>query len=179
MAISEWSFDDIPICTARPVADTGGSMTGGAAQVGRLETTVSSRSATSCLASRRSVPGLKISSIDDSWGTDLERRSSSPSTPLRACSSGTVTRDSTSEVVRPMQRVWISTRGGANSGNTSIRIAGRATVPNTIMPTAAATTMNRNLRLAETVRRISVGRGGVVIPPRPPARRPGARARRR
>ncbi len=179
MAISEWSFDDIPICTARPVAETGGSMTGGAAQVGRLETTVSNRSATSCLASSRSVPGLKISSIDDSCGTDLERRSSSPSTPLRACSSGTVTRDSTSAVVRPMHRVWISTLGGANSGKTSMRIAGSATVPNTIMPTAAATTMNRNLRLAETVRRISVGRGGVVIPPRPPARCPGARARRR
>ena len=35
----EWSFDVIPICSARPVAETGASITGGAAQVGRVALT--------------------------------------------------------------------------------------------------------------------------------------------
>src|SRR6266516_5393005 len=40
ISISEWFFDVMPICMARPVAETGASMTGGAAQVGRLGDTV-------------------------------------------------------------------------------------------------------------------------------------------
>ena len=36
ISMSEWFFDVMPICMARPVAETGASMTGGAAQVGRL-----------------------------------------------------------------------------------------------------------------------------------------------
>ena len=56
----------MPICMARPVAETGASITGGAAQVGRLGVTVASRSCTSWRARSRSVPGLKISSIEDS-----------------------------------------------------------------------------------------------------------------
>ncbi len=59
----------------RLVADTGGSMTGGAAQVGRLVCTVASRSCTRWRASHSSVPCLKMSSIEESWGTDLERMS--------------------------------------------------------------------------------------------------------
>ena len=39
--------------------------------------------------------------------------------PLSASSSGTVTRASTSAAESPSATVWISTRGGANSGNTS------------------------------------------------------------
>ena len=71
--IREWSFDVIPICIARPVAETGASMTGGAAQVGRVALTAVIRSWTSCRACSRSTSGLKISSMADSWGTDLER----------------------------------------------------------------------------------------------------------
>ena len=45
--------------------------------------------------------------------------SSTPGMPLSAFSSGMVTRLSTSSVDRPGASVWISTSGGANSGNTS------------------------------------------------------------
>jgi hypothetical protein len=62
---------------------------------------------------------LKISTIDDSCGTDFDRITSTPGTPLSAFSSGTVTSCSTSAGESPRQIVWISTRGGANSGNTS------------------------------------------------------------
>ena len=39
--------------------------------------------------------------LDDKSGIDLERIRSSPSTPLKACSSGTVISDSTSSAERP------------------------------------------------------------------------------
>src|SRR6478752_450049 len=70
---SESSFDDMPIFITRLVADNGGNMTGGAAQVGRLGVAVASRSWTNCRTCSRSVSGLKISWMLDSWGTDLER----------------------------------------------------------------------------------------------------------
>ena len=94
-------------------------MNGGLAQVGSDEATLAIRSATSWRARRRSVSREKINSIWDSCGTDFERRMSSPSTPASACSMGTVTSDSTSAVDIPSAIVWISTRGGANSGKTS------------------------------------------------------------
>ena len=115
----------MPICTARPVADTGASMTGGAAQVGRVAATAVIRSCTSWRAFSSLKPCLKISSIAESCGTDLDRMSSRPSTPLRACSRGTVTNCSTSEVDRPRQAVWMTTRGGANSGKASTRVDGQ------------------------------------------------------
>ena len=71
ISMSEWVLDVMPICMARPVADTGASMTGGAAQVGRLGDTVASRSCTSCRARSRSVPGLKSTSIEDKLGHRL------------------------------------------------------------------------------------------------------------
>src|SRR5262245_51268870 len=108
-----------PIFMTRLVADTGWSMTGGAAQVGIVGSTVWTRSDTSCRAWRRSVPCLKRNSIDDNCATDLERKVSSPGIPLSAASSGTVTNDSTSDADKPRHGVWISTRGGANSGKTS------------------------------------------------------------
>ena len=141
---------------ARPVADTGASMIGGAAQVGRLGDTVASRSWTSCRASSRSVPCLNSTSIDDNCGTDLDRRSSRPWMPFSDTSIGTVTSCSTSEVDSPTQAVWISTRGGANSGNTSTCIFGSTVTPSTIMPTAAATTRWRNLKLEPTIQLIRV-----------------------
>ena len=94
--------------------------------------------------------------IDDSCGTDLERMTSRPLVPLSACSSGTVTSDSTSVVESPVQIVCTSTCGGANSGNTSTRMFWIWRTPNTIMDTAAATTRKRKRRLELTMNRIRV-----------------------
>ena len=96
MSVREIVLDESPIFMNRPVTDTGGMRTGGAAQVGKLGITVAMRSCTNCRARRMSVPGLKSSSIDDKSAMDLERIRSSPATPLSSCSSGTVTRASTS-----------------------------------------------------------------------------------
>ena len=46
ISMSEWSFDVILICNARPVADTGASITGGAAQVGSVALTADIQVAT-------------------------------------------------------------------------------------------------------------------------------------
>src|SRR5688572_28941917 len=104
---------------ARLVDDRGAIMTGGAAQVGKVLYTAERRSCTSCRARITSVPGLKIRKISDRSVTDLERITSSPGVPFRACSSGTVINSSTAEAESPIERVWISTLGGANSGKTS------------------------------------------------------------
>ncbi len=111
--------DDSPIFMTRLVADSGGIITGGAAQVGSVGVTFPTRSATSCRACSRSVPRSKKSVIEDSCGTDFERIMSRPGSPWSACSSGTVTSSSTSAADSPRVIVWISTRGGANSGKTS------------------------------------------------------------
>ena len=108
-----------PIFITRLVADSGWSITGGAAQVGSVGVIWASRSATSWRASSSFVPGLKSSTTCESWMTDFERIVSRPSMPASDCSSGTVTSCSTSSADRPMQIVWISTFGGANSGKTS------------------------------------------------------------
>jgi hypothetical protein len=140
ISMTEWSLDVIPICIARPVAETGASITGGAAQVGSVTATAVMRSSTSCLARSMSTSESKMSSTDDSCGTDLDRRSSRPSTPLKACSRGTVTNCSTSEVDSPRQAVWTITRGGANSGKTSTRWSGRVTIPSAIVRAPTTTT---------------------------------------
>ena len=158
ISMSEWFFDVMPICMARPVAETGASMTGGAAQVGRLGDTVAMRSCTSWRARIRSVPGLNSSSIEDSCGTDLDRMSSRPWMPFSPASSGTVTSCSTSEVDRPTQAVWMTTRGGANSGKTSTCIFGSEVMPRIIRPTAAATIRCRNFRLELMTARMRVHR---------------------
>ncbi len=44
ISISEWSLEVMPIWTARPVAETGASITGGAAQVGNVTLTAVIRS---------------------------------------------------------------------------------------------------------------------------------------
>jgi DNA-binding NarL/FixJ family response regulator len=140
ISMREWSFEVIPICMARPVAETGASITGGAAQVGSVGDTMARRSWTSWRSLSRSVPGLNKSSIEESCGTDFDRRSSIPGMPARAASSGTVTSSSTSEVDRPTQMVCITTRGGANSGNTSMRICGSRMTPTAIRQAATAAT---------------------------------------
>src|SRR4030095_9429027 len=138
----------------RLVADSGCSMTGGLAQVGRVGSTPAMRSWTSCRACSRSVPILKISSIDDSWGTDWERMTSSPGMTLSGSSSGTVTSCSTSAADSPRQAVWTCTRGGANSGNTSTGMWRSCSTPKNIIPAASATAMNRNRRLDPTIQRM-------------------------
>ncbi len=140
MSISDTESDDIPIFMTRLVADSGASIIGGPAQVGRVAETADMRSATTWRACIRSLPGLKISWIDETWGADFERRMSRPSTPLSACSSGTVTSDSTSSADIPRAGVWISTLGGANSGKTSTGSCRSWAPPKNIIPIASAMT---------------------------------------
>src|SRR3981081_4936755 len=125
----------MPIFMIRLVEDNGGIMNGGAAHVGKLLVASAIRSLTSCRARIPSTPGLKINRIDDSCDTDFERITSMSGTPFSAFSSGTVTSCSTSADESPRQMVWISTRGGANSGNTSTgRLLRRATHTKTTHP---------------------------------------------
>ena len=154
MSICDTSSELSPIFMTRLVADSGWSITGGAAQVGSDGVIWASRSATSWRALSSFVPGLNSSTTCDSWMTDLERIVSRPSMPASDCSIGTVTSCSTSSADRPMQIVWISTFGGANSGKTSTGIARTWAAPKIIMPAASATTMKRNRRLVAMIRRI-------------------------
>src|SRR5918999_2254136 len=95
-----------------------------------------------------------MSSIDDRSATDLERISSSPSIPLSCSSSGIVISSSTSLEELPIATVWISTRGGANSGKTSTGALRVSATPNIISAAAAKTTSHRNRRLDPTIQRI-------------------------
>ena len=157
-SIRESSSDESPIFRTRLVDESGGMIDGGTAQLGSVGVTVAIRSCTSWRASSKSVPRSKMSVIEESCGTELERITSRCGTPLSWCSSGTVTNSSTSAAERPSVGVWISTRGGANSGKTSTRASRRSSVaPNTIRAAAASTTRNRNRRLAVTIQRITVG----------------------
>ena len=63
MSSSEVVSEDRPIFMTRLVADSGCSMTGGAAQVGSVFCTVAMRSWTSWRSCIWSVPSLKISSM--------------------------------------------------------------------------------------------------------------------
>ena len=162
-------FDDSPIFMTRLVDDRGWIITGGPAQFGRVAVFSAIRSATHWRAWRTSVPGLKMSSMELSWGTDLDRMTSRPGTPLRASSSGTVTRDSTSDGDSPREGVWTSTFGGANSGKTSTGEWWSCSTPANINPAARATTRKRNFRLEATTQRIIVDRP-------PPGRRSRCRA---
>jgi hypothetical protein len=145
-----------PIFITRLVDDRGWIMNGGADQVGRVGEIAAIRSATSCRAVNRSVPRSKMRRMSDSCSADLERISSRPGTPCSACSSGTVIRDSTCVGDSPMASVWISTRGGANSGNTSTGMSLARWKPKNIRPAVRATTMYRNFRLDPTSQRNTV-----------------------
>src|SRR6266566_2235640 len=162
MSVIDIDLDDMPIFMTRLVADSGCIMNGGAAQVGNDGVTAVTRSWTSWRACSRSVPGLKISSIDDSCETDFERRTSRPSTPASACSRGVVTNASTSAGDSPSEAVWISTLGGANSGKTSTGMLRNCPAASTIIPAAKARTRNRNRMLAAMIRRIIAGDPGTT-----------------
>src|SRR5437899_8643899 len=94
-------FDDRPIFMTRLVVDSGWIMTGGPAQLGSWADVSAIRSDTHCRALMGAVPGLKIISTDDNCGTDFDRMTSRPGTPLKTSSSGTVTSDSTSDADMP------------------------------------------------------------------------------
>ena len=124
----------------RLVEDNGGIMNGGAAHVGRVLVASAIRSLTSCRARISSAPDLKINRIDDNCATDFDRITSTSGTPFSAFSSGTETSCSTSADESPRQMVWISTRGGANSGNTSTGTSRRRARPNQVSTTPRART---------------------------------------
>src|SRR5215211_5978088 len=148
------SSEVIPIFMTRLVEDRGGIIQGGLAQVGKLGEASARRSCTSCLASYRSVSLLKRSSICERSVTDLERISSSPGIPFSWFSSGTVISSSTCSEELPTAMVWISTRGGANSGKTSRSALRVSPMPNTISAAATKSTSHRNRKLDPTIQRI-------------------------
>ena len=127
----------------RLVADAAGIIHGGLAHVGMFGTTCATRSWTSWRAFVSSVPFSKMSRIEDSWETDLERSSFRPGMPCRTSSIGTVTSSSTSAEELPRAIVWISTCGGANSGKTSTFAPGIETAPKTMRPVATKMTSQR------------------------------------
>src|SRR4051812_26909832 len=65
ISVSDMDLDVTPIFMNRPVTETGGMITGGAAQVGSDGSTVCMRSCTNWRARSSSVPGLKSISIED------------------------------------------------------------------------------------------------------------------
>jgi hypothetical protein len=68
---------------------------------------------------------------------------------------GIVISSSTSFEELPRAIVWISTRGGANSGKTSTFAVGICATPKAISAVAANSTSHRKRRLLETIQRIS------------------------
>src|SRR5262245_4867082 len=139
----------------RLVADRGCSMTGGvAAAAGRFMTARLSRSCTICRACRMSVPRLNCRTICDNPFTDRERITSSSGVPESTSSMGLVIRSSTSADDMPWPSVWISTLGGANSGNTSTAIWRKRDWPKNTRAAAPAMTRYRNLKLEATIQRI-------------------------
>ena len=104
-SIIESRSDDNPIFITLLVAESGCMMSGGVDQLGSVGVTEVSRSCTSWRANNRSVPRSKISSIDESCGTDLDRTTSRPGMPVSTCSIGTVTSSSTSDDVSPRDAV--------------------------------------------------------------------------
>src|SRR5215216_3424751 len=149
------SSEVIPIFKTRLVEESGGIIQGGLAQVGRLGDASVRRSCTNCRASYRSVSLLKRSSICERSETDLERISSRPGSPFSWFSSGTVTSSSTCSEELPTAMVWISTRGGANSGKTSRSALRVSPMPKTMSAAAAKSTSHRNRKLDPTIQRIS------------------------
>ena len=137
----------------RLVDDSGCSMTGMPDDCGSSAIASLRRSCTRWRASIRSVPILKSSTTWDRPTTDDERTYSTPGMPRSWSSIGIVISSSTSVDVMPGPSVWISTFGGANSGNTSIGIRCSCWVPNVSKAMAAANTRKRNFRLDPIIQR--------------------------
>ena len=144
-----------PIIMTRLCEESGWIICGGLETFGLACAWVSC-SCTSCRASMMSVPGSKSRTIDDSPGTDSERRTLTPAVPLsRSASSGTVTSCSTSSADSPSASVWTSTYGGVNSGRTSTGASRSCVKPSTRTAAATATTRTRNRRLAPMIARMA------------------------
>jgi hypothetical protein len=161
------SFAVSPIFMTRLVEDSGCSMMGMPADCGRSAIASARRSWTSCRAFRTSVPILKISRIADRPVVDWERMTSRLGVPRSVSSIGAVMSSSTSIAVMPMPSVWISTSGGANSGNTSTGILRSSLAPKATMIAAAATMRKRNFKLEPMIQLnilraclYAIGRGG-------------------
>ena len=113
--------DQMPIFSTRLVDESGDSMTGGWATAGSRERFDRPGAPAPAAAPRiRSVPSSK----QQHDRRQPEHRLRADRLQPRACRSARspaarVTRLSTSSVERPGASVWISTSGGANSGNTS------------------------------------------------------------
>src|SRR6185295_16470043 len=115
------------------------------------------RSWTNARARMMSVPGSKMSRMDDRPVTDCERMVLSHGTPCNSSSMGTVTSDSTSAADRPSDSVWISTYGGANSGKASTGTSRSRTNPPHSSAAATMSTTNLSFKLDSTIQRIMVG----------------------
>ena len=113
------------------------------------------RSCTTWRARYSFVPGLKVISMNDSPGTDLDSIRSSQDTPAsRSCSMGTVTNCSTSSAERPRASVCTRTVTGLNSGSTSMRVSRSCTTPKAMITTAIARTPRRARTDDSTIHRI-------------------------
>ncbi len=143
-SICERTFDETPILSSRLVDDRGERITGGLATTGSRVASIASRSCTSWRARIRSAPSAKIITTDDRPSTDFDRKVFNPCVPFSAFSSGTLMSASTSSVDSPGASVWISTRGGANSGNTSRGAFLAFSMPTTISTTDRASTSTRS-----------------------------------
>ncbi len=97
--------DDSPIIITRLAEDSGWSIVGGRETLGSAWACVSC-SCTSWRPRNRSVSGSNTSTTEDSPGTDSERMTSTPATPLsRSASRGTVMSCSTSSAESPSASV--------------------------------------------------------------------------
>ena len=153
MSMTDIVSDDRPIFMVRLVDDSGWIITGGAAHFGRLG--VIGRPARPRAGARAGdrCPGgtaARSSEVGDRLGAHHVQTGD----PAIACSIGTVTSPSTSVADRPRHGTCTSTRGGANSGNTSTGVFGSSIAPKNIIADAAATTRKRNLKLVPMIQRI-------------------------
>ncbi len=150
-SICESVLEETPIFISRLVEDSGERITGRLAAAGSREASTASRSCTTCRAAIRSVPSLRIRTTDERPSTDFDRIVLSPIVPFRAFSSGTLIRLSTSSVESPGASVWISIRGGANSGKTSSGACRARWMPTIISTIDSASTMIRSRSDVETI----------------------------
>ena len=157
ISMGETSSERNPTTRTRLEDESGWTITGGSVRCASRPCWVS-RSWTTCRASRRSVPGSKISVMEDSPFTDSERMPSRNATPLSSrFSIGAVISCSTSSADSPSASVCTSTYGGENSGSASVLASRDCSTPSTTSPAASASTSAR----AATEREISHAAIGV------------------
>jgi hypothetical protein len=157
--------DQTPILRMRLVDESGESITGGRAMVGRA--TRARRSWTSARASIRSVPDANKRTMDVRPSTERERSCVTPGRPPSEASIGVVTSASTSSLERPGASTWISTRGGANSGKASNEASDTTRVPSATRSRTRPTTTQRCARQRLTSARIVNDPGRIRCRTRP------------